>query len=301
MGRLVWLAITEDLEMIMRVFTIAFSAALLGAAIPTTAIRAADQQPTPLPFSPPRDSAIPAGTEGDQIRQGKRLFTDTKRLLPANVGASMNCTSCHLGEGKTPLGSPFYGVAPSFPQPNPRAGRVVTLTERINGCMMRSMNGKPLPPDSAEIKAMLAYMDWLSAGIPKDAKVAGRGIGQIDKSLTPDPVRGKTIYADQCASCHGLDGAGLKDVHGEYVFPPLWGDESFNIGAGMARTYTAAAFVKHNMPVGHGLNWPLGQGGALSDQDAVDVSEYFTHQPRPDFPAKVNDWPKGGKPKDARY
>jgi cytochrome c len=69
----------------------------------------------------------------------------------------------------------------------------------------------------------------------------------------------------------------------------------------MARTYTAAAFIKNHMPIGYRLNTLLGQGGALSDQDAVDKAEYFTHQPRPDFAAKVRDWPNGGKPKDARF
>ncbi|MCR3781262.1 cytochrome C, partial [Pseudomonas aeruginosa] len=77
-------------------------------------------------------------------------------------------------------------------------------------------------------------------------------------------------------------------------------DESFNIGAGMARTFTAAAFVKHNMPIGFQERFPLGQGG-LSDQDAVDVAEYFSHQPRPDFPDKIKDWPKDKRPLDARY
>jgi hypothetical protein len=76
------------------------------------------------------------------------------------------------------------------------------------------------------------------------------------------------------------------------------GRRSFNIGAGMARTYTAAAFVKRNMPIGFHEKFPLGQGG-LSDQDAVDVAEYFTHQDRPDFPDKVKDWPKDPKPRDA--
>ncbi len=94
---------------------------------------------------------------------------------------------------------------------------------------------------------------------------------------------------------------GVTDAHGDILFPPLWGERSFNIGAGMARTYTAAAFIKQNMPVGYSLNARLGQGGALSDQDAVDLADYFTHQPRPDFPAKVKDWPNGDKPKDARY
>lgn len=72
------------------------------------------------------------------------------------------------------------------------------------------------------------------------------------------------------------------------MYPPVWGKDSFNVGAGMARLYTAAAFVKHNMP--------LGQGGTLSAQDAVDVAADFTQKPRPDYAAWVKDWPKGGPP-----
>ncbi|KAI5931834.1 putative protein FAM10A5 [Manis javanica] len=59
----------------------------------------------------------------------------------------------------------------------------------------------------------------------------------------------------------------------------------------MARTYTAAAFVKRNMPIAFHGNFPLGQGG-LSDQEAVDVAEYFSHQPRPDFANKHRTGPR---------
>jgi len=31
------------------------------------------------------------------------------------------------------------------------------------------------------------------------------------------------------------------------------------------------------------------------------VAAYFIRQPRPDFPAKLRNWPKGGKPDDAPY
>ena len=93
----------------------------------------------------------------------------------------------------------------------------------------------------------------------------------------------------------------MKDSRGDIVFPPLWGDESFNICAGLARTYKAAAFVKYNMPMGIQTKGLWGHGNVLSDQDAIDVAEFFTHQPRPDFAGKVNDWPNGNKPKDARY
>lgn len=68
----------------------------------------------------------------------------------------------------------------------------------------------------------------------------------------------------------------------------------------MDRTYTAAAFVKRNISIGFHGKFPLGQGG-LTDQGAVDVAEYFIHQPRPDFPDKVRDCPKDEKPADARY
>ncbi len=148
--------------------------------------------------------------------------------------------------------------------------------------------------------AMVAYFDWMKGETKPSDKVAGRGVGKIDTSLKPNVDNGKQVYAAQCAVCHGENGEGLKQANGRYIYPPLWGDESFNIGAGMARTNTAAAFVKRNMPVGFHEKFPLGQGG-LSDQEALDVAEYFSHQPRPDFAPKMNDWPKDKKPADARY
>ena len=197
-------------------------------------------------------------------------------------------------------GSPFVGVSAFFPSYAPRAGKVVSLEERINGCFRRSMNGKPLPPQSADMQAMVAYFDWMKNNTRPEDKVAGRGVGKVDPAIKPDLANGKAVYAKQCAVCHGDNGEGLARADGERVYPPLWGDQSFNIGAGMARTYTAAAFVKRNMPIGFHEQFPLGQGG-LSDQEAVDVAAYFSGQPRPDFPDKVKDWPNGGKPVDARY
>jgi thiosulfate dehydrogenase len=236
----------------------------------------------------------------DQLVRGMRLHLQTRTLLPQNVGNKLNCTSCHLNSGTVAYASPFEDVAQSFPSYNPRIGRVITLVDRINNCFKRSMNGKPLPVDSADMKAMGAYFEWLDRATGPKAKVPGRGVGKMDTNIKPSVENGKRIYAQQCAVCHGKDGEGLKAVDGRALYPPLWGNESFNIGAGVARTYTAAAFVKHNMPIAFHDKFPLGQGG-LSDQEAVDVAEYFSHQPRPDFAEKVNDWPKGKKPVDARY
>jgi thiosulfate dehydrogenase len=184
------------------------------------------------------------------------------------------------------------GAVGRVPEYRSRSGKLISLQERVNDCFQRSMNGKPLAFDSAEMNAIMAYMKWLSSGVPVGTNVTGRGFEKIDTALVPNREHGKAVYAAQCASCHGADGQGMKNPQGGYVFPPVWGKDSFNIGAGMARMYTAAAFVKHNMP--------LGQGGTLSAQDALDVSAYFTAQPRPDYAARANDWPKGDKPKDAR-
>lgn len=251
-------------------------------------------------FVTPRLANLLTASNADQVVRGMRLHLQTKALLPDNVGNALNCTSCHLNAGTVADGSPFIGVSAFFPSYAPRAGKQITLEDRINGCFRRSMDGKPLPVASPDMQAMVAYFDWMKMNTVPGDKVAGRGVGKVDPAIKPDSANGQAVYAQQCAVCHGDQGQGLKHADGHFIFPPLWGEESFNIGAGMARTYTAAAFVKRNMPIGFHERFPLGQGG-LSDQDAVDVAEYFSHQPRPDFPDKVKDWPNGGKPADARY
>lgn len=251
-------------------------------------------------FETPRLANLLSAPNAAQLVRGMRLNTETRTMVPNNVGNDLNCTSCHLNAGTVADGSPYVGVSAFFPSYAPRAGKVITMEDRINGCFRRSMNGKPLPLESDDMKAMVAYFDWMKGATKPEDKVPGRGVGKVSQDIRPDPVNGQKIYAAQCAVCHGQDGEGLKDSVGRTVYPALWGDRSFNIGAGMARTYTAAAFVKRNMPIGFNAKFPLGQGG-LSDQDAVDVAEYFSHMPRPDFPDKVKDWPKDPKPKDSRY
>ena len=256
--------------------------------VASDSVRAADT----APFAVPDEVTMPSGPDGTAINLGKVLVTETKKRLPRNVGNGLNCSSCHLSGGTVALAGPFVGLWGVFPEYRARGGAIDSLQERINDCFLRSMNGKPLAWDSAEMNAMLMYIRWLSTGVPTGTPVAGRGMGSVDTTMKPNAVHGKQVYAEKCASCHGAGGAGIANPAGGYVFPPVWGNASFNVGAGMARTYTAAAFIKHNMP--------LGQGNTLSDQDAIDVAEYVTHQSRPAFAAAKADYAKGPKPKDAR-
>ena len=262
----------------------AFAAALLLASAGAVAADA--------PFAPPAAVSIPPGPLGEAIRYGEKVATRTPSYAQANVGAGLDCTSCHVNGARTPNASPWVGLWGVYPEYDARSGRVITLADRINDCFRRSMNGKPLPLDSAEMRGLLSYVWWLSRDVPTGVSVEGRGFKPVEASRPADPAKGGILYAAKCAGCHGASGQGVTGAGRQVVFPALWGSRSFNIGAGMARLDTAAAFVKAKMPLG---------GAALSDQEAYDVAAYFTRQPRPDFKAKKGDWPNGDRPKDARY
>ena len=262
-------------------------ALVLGATVTAAQAQHTGDQPLPAPDS------MPEGPLGEAVRLGQKITGQTTVFARSYTGSNLNCVSCHLVGGRMPYASPWVGIWGVFPSYSARAGRVQTLEDRINDCFERSMNGKPLPADSKEMRGILAYMHWLSQGVATGADGPGRGFVRIEAPQAASPERGKTVFAARCASCHGADGQGLSGPKGESVFPPLWGARSFNLGAGMARLDTAAAFVKTSMP--------LGEGDSLTDQEAFDVAAYFTQQPRPDFAAKHNDWPSGAKPRDARY
>lgn len=249
--------------------------------------------PASWPLVAPDPATIPDGPMGDAIRRGQTLVTRTREELPDHVGNGLHCSSCHLGGGTVANAGPWVGITGVFPEFRTRNAKVNVLQDRVNDCFERSMNGEPLPPASDDMTAIVAYMTWLSQGVPSGVPIEGRGFARIKAPATPDPSNGEKLYGERCAACHGADGQGLSGPDGAYLYPALWGDRSFNIGAGMARPDTAAAFVRWNMP--------LGQGGTLTDQEAYDLAAYFTTRPRPDFARKGEDWPNGGKPRDARY
>ena len=269
----------------------------IGAVLLTTSAGSSQSQRATInrvvPLQAPNENTIPDGPVGAAVRYGKKVLTDTQTYARAFVGNGLNCSSCHLDAGRRAYASPWVGLWGMFPEYRTRNGQVNALQDRINDCFERSMNGKPLPYDSDEMRGILAYIWWLSTDVPTGVAVRGRGFTRVRMSRPADPQRGESVYTQKCAACHGADGRGRRGPNGEYLFPALWGPESFNIGAGMARLSNAAGFVKANMP--------LGQGATLSDADAIDVAAYFIRQPRPDFPAKTRDWPKGGKPEDAPY
>lgn len=215
-------------------------------------------------------STLPPGPLTDSIRLGLKIFQHTPESAPAYVGNKLSCSDCHLQNGTAPYSSPMVGIPGMFPAYNKRANRVVTLEERTQECFVRSENGSlMIPADSPEMTALIAYMQWISRGVPAGKNPPGRGLVKLP-ALAADPTRGEDIYVKQCASCHGAEGAGIAGL-----FPPVWGKDSFNTGAGMDQPAKMAAFVKQNMP----QNSP----GSLTAQQAYDVSAYIDSKPHPPF------------------
>jgi thiosulfate dehydrogenase len=168
----------------------------------------------------------------------------------------------------------------------PRSGAVVPIEDRINYCFTRSLAGSKLPADSREMQDIVAYLAFISKGVPNGEHIRGEGMAKMP-ALVGDSSRGRALFTDNCARCHGNNGSGMGPI------PALWGPQSFSIGASMARQERAASFIRYNMP--------FDRPGSLTDQQAYDIAAYVTSMPRPDSPGKENDWPSGGAPEDVPY
>lgn len=288
----------------------AFAQSPATGAAPAAVAAAPAVAPSPKDWQAPDISKLPDDKYGQMVRHGKELMVETYKHIGPEVtdvgkryaGSNMACVSCHIDAGQRKFGNPWVGTFVSFPQYRGREDAISTTDERINGCMERSMNGKKLPLDSAEMKAMLTYLHFLSTGIPVGAKLDGGGTLKLKPlARAADPVAGKKVYATTCVACHGDQGQGVRrgkagDANG-YQFPPLWGADSYNNGAGMARVTLAAGFIKGNMPSGI-----THTNTVLTDEQAFDVAAYINSQPRPVKPNTEADFPsRQKKPVDAAF
>jgi len=234
------------------------------------------------------------------VQYGRALIRNTAYYLGPNGTVTsqtngMNCQNCHLDAGTKPWGNNYGAVWSTYPKVRARSGKQETVAKRVNDCFERSLNGTALDTNGREMKAILAYMEWLGTGIEQKAVPKGTGIVELAFMDRPaDPVQGAAIYTAKCLSCHQTDGQGTMNTDSAtYLYPPLWGEHSYNIGAGLYRLSRFAGYVKNNMP--QGVTWETPQ---LSDAEAWDVAAYVNARQRPERDLS-KDWPKiAGKPVD---
>ena len=264
--------------------------------------------PSPPPYtasdiyvwSKPDINSLGDSEKDKQIKYGRELIANTSFYLGPNgtvkrISNGMNCQNCHLDAGTKIFGNNYSAVASTYPKFRERSGAIESIYKRVNDCLERSLNGTAIDTASAEMHAIKAYILWLGKDAPKGKKIKGAGITELAyMSRAADTVRGHAIYMKACQSCHAAEGSGMmKADKSGYIYPPLWGEHSYNNGAGLYRLSRLAGYVKSNMPFGVQYYQPQ-----LSDDEAWDAAAFINSQPRP---AKdlSHDWPKlTGKPVD---
>jgi thiosulfate dehydrogenase len=242
-------------------------------------------------WTAPDSNSIPHTDSGELIRYGKKLISSTSRYFgqQGSINHStngMNCQNCHLNAGTKAFGGSFGSVAAVFPRFSERRGSFETINQRITDCFERSMNGTAPDSNSLEMKAMKAYISWVGKDVEKGKKPRGTGLELLAYIQRPaDPERGKQLYIQKCQLCHGSQGEGKPDSSSGYLYPPLWGDHSYNNSAGLYRLTKFAGFIKDNMPYGSSYI-----NEQLSNEEAWDLAAFVNSQPRPLKKFK-QDWP----------
>lgn len=244
-----------------------------------------------------------------EVKKGYYLISETSRYMGPGAaktedrysGNNLACSNCHLQKGAQAGSGSWVGILERFPQFGGRGNKIGTIEDRINGCMERSMNGRMLPPDSDKLVAIVAYMNWLSEGLPEYRKAEFKGYPKIKiPNEKVDLAKGKQVYTKECVICHGENGAGVLSLedNNSYTYPPLWGEDSFNDGAGMHRVITSAEFIKSNMPYLQ-ATW---DNPKLTDEEAYHVAGYINSFSRPHKLNTENDYPdKKLKPVSTPY
>lgn len=235
---------------------------------------------------------IPVDSSGTLIRYGRNLIEKTAYYLGpkgtvAQITNGMNCQNCHLEAGTKPWGNNYGAVASTYPKFRDRSGTKESIEKRVNDCLERSLNGHALDSNSKEMRAIVSYIKWLGSDIKKGTKPKGSGIMDLKHlSRAADPVKGQIVYISVCEKCHGKNGEGqINTDKVTYLYPPLWGEHSYNVGAGLYRLSRFAGYVKNNMPNPTNYHTPQ-----LTDEEAWDVAAFINAKPRPSMDLS-KDWP----------
>lgn len=236
---------------------------------------------------------VTTGKEREKIIYGEQLISNTAKYLGPQgsvlqISNGMNCQNCHLDAGTRPWGNNYGGVYSTYPKLRARSGSIENIYKRVNDCLERSLNGEALDTNSYEMQSIYSYLKWLGQDVPKNKKPYSSGLPALPYlERAADADKGKQVYINACQICHGESGEGVLNADGKsYRYPPLWGNNSYNDGAGLYRLSRFASFVKNNMP----FNQATHSNPKLTDDEAWDVAAFVNAQPRP-HKDQTEDWP----------
>src|SRR5260221_9249720 len=92
----------------------------------------------------------PAMADGELIAYGYKLVAATFAVIGPEApdatkrfaGNNLACQNCHFDGGTSRTGLALVGVFRTYPKFSARSGREISLAERLDECMTRSMNGR---------------------------------------------------------------------------------------------------------------------------------------------------------------
>ena len=231
-------------------------------------------------YAAPDTNKIPKDKFGDQVRYGRELMLHTAYYIGPDgtaghyLGNKMNCTNCHQNAGTKPFAFSLMLSHESYPQYRAREGKVLSLAERVNNCVMRPHSGIPLPLDSKEMLAILSYLKWINSQVTeKDRQKKGFDNLAINfPDRAGDPNKGQALFTVHCSRCHGEKGAGVF-YHGDsaYQYPPLWGSFAYQPGSSMHRVIKQARWLRANMPNDQATY----KAPILTDEEAIDIASFI--------------------------
>lgn len=226
-------------------------------------------------------SKIPKDKFGEAVRYGRELMLNTSYYIGPNgingkyLGNKMNCTNCHQDAGVKLYSFNLISSHENYPMYRAREGKVLSLAERVNNCIMRPMNGKPLQLDSREMLGFLSYFKWINSFAPKGGKFKGsKNLEIVFPSKSASSDLGSILYNKHCLRCHGINGAGiLRGDNVTYIYPLLWGDSSYQPGSSMHRVIKMAQWLKGNMPQDK-ATWDK---PVLTDEEALNIAAFVNN------------------------
>ncbi len=240
-----------------------------GEKTPTAPVTAAAAHPEPgsFGFAPPPPEAAPQPLH-DAVMQGYDIMMG-RATAPKISGNALSCRNCHFEGGRIRDTISLVGAAAAPPLPRSLSGPA-TVQDWIELCVTTSLNGPPLAPGSPPMRTLVAYLQWISQGVPVGAVVPWLGLADLKPDVPPDAENGQKVLSGACTPCHGATGEGGN------IAPPVLGSGSWSSASPIATPGKLGAFIYRFMPLGK---------HDLTPGQAADVAAFLLASPRPTGPA----------------
>lgn len=146
-------------------------------------------------FSHPKNELGAMIHYGHDLIQNAAFYIGPEGKVSKNLGNKISCSNCHLDDGTRPYAFNYLSSHSRYPQYRSQEDKILTLADRLNNCIERPHNGKPLKLDSKEMLAIVSYMKWLAQNVPINQHVEGDSPIKMDlPERAADPLMWAVIY-----------------------------------------------------------------------------------------------------------